>query len=155
MRTIKIDGTDYKFEYSIEACLYEDCCGCIMDLFVGQGMTEGAAKSGDIKTAWSELKKSITGNPKTALTLFYAGLLENHGDEILSIDDVKPLFKKHIEESGKSIIEVTNELMEIVDEDNFFGLLGLDKMFQTEGQTESNMKEKKNKKPGKSTSTEQ
>lgn len=154
MRTIKINGTNYKFEYSIEASLYEDCCGCIMDLFVGRGMAEGAAEAGDVNTAWNELKKSITGNPQTALTLFYAGLLENHGEEIISRDDVKPLFKQYIKESGKSIIEITNELMEIVDEDNFFGLLGLDKMLQPEAQKESNTKETKGKKPGKSTSTE-
>lgn len=147
MKTITINGTDYKFEYSIEASLYEDCCGCIMDLFVGEGMAKGAAETGDLDRAWNELKKSITGNPKTALTLFYAGLLENHG---LSKDEAKELYKAYVKESGKSIIEITNELMAIVDEDNFFGLLGLDKAFQTE----SNTKKEKKDKPGKNTSTE-
>lgn len=152
MRNIAINGRTYTFEYSIEASLYEDCCGCIMDLFVGEGLAKGEAEAGNIKGAWAELKKSITDISKRALTLFYAGLMENHGDEIKDEEDAKALLKLYLAESGKNMLDVANELMEIVDEDNFFGLLGLDKVFQTESNT---TKKSTKEKPGKNTSTEQ
>ena len=149
MRTITIEGIDYKIEYSIEASLYEDCAGCLMDAFINEGLVTGSAKNGNYKDAAEGFKSTLAGIPQRTLTLFYAGLMENHD---LSKNAAKEILKKYIKESGKSYLEIQNELVEIVEEDNFFELIGLDKVFKT---MESNTNENENEKVGKNTSTEQ
>ena len=149
MKNITIEGKDYKFEYSIEASLYEDCAGCLMDVFIRDGITEGSLQSGNMNNAVESIKKNLSSIPSRTLTLFHAGLMENHG---LSKADAKELLKKYLKESGKSYIEVQNELIAIVEEDNFFELIGLDKVFKTQ---ESNTKENENEELGESTSMEQ
>ena len=57
-----------------------------------------------------------------------------------------------IKESGKSFSDVLGELMEIMTEDNFFDLIGLNQMFQT---TKRGRKKKENTEVGESTSNEE
>ena len=149
MKTITINGNDYKIEYSIEASLYEDCAGCLMDFFINSGMAEGAAGAGDATTAVNGLKATLISIPQRTLTLFYAGLMENHE---MSKAEAKELLKQYISESGKSYLDIQNELVAIVEEDNFFDLIGLNKLFPNQ---ESNTKPKKKKEVGENTSTEQ
>lgn len=151
MKSIKINGNIYKIEYSIEASLYEECSECVMDFFVKMGMADGAAEIGDNEGAVNNIVKTITGIPVKTLTLFYAGLLEHHSDTIRSKDEAKTLLKDYLKESGKSFVDVFKELTDIVNEDNFFEMIGLNQMFQTESNTEP----KKKKKGGENTSTEQ
>ena len=120
-----------------------------MDVFIRDGITEGSLQSGNVNNAVESIKKNLSNIPLRTLTLFYAGLMENHG---LSKADAKELLKKYLKESGKSYIDVQNELIAIVEEDNFFELIGLDKVFKTQ---ESNTKENKNEELGESTSTKQ
>lgn len=148
MKNITINGKEYKFEYSIEASLYEDCAGCLMDFFIGAGMAEGAATSGNAKDAAETLKGTLISIPQRTLTLFHAGLLENYG---FSKEESKDLLKSYIKESKKSYTEIMNELIGIVGDDNFFELIGLDKILTKE----SNTKPKKKKEAGENTSTEQ
>lgn len=147
MKNITINGKEYKIEYSIEASLYEDCTGCIMDYFINAGMVEGAAESGDADRATNYLKKVVTSVPNRTFTLFYAGLLEKQPD--ITKEEAKALLKKYVDESGKSFTDIMGDLLVIVEEDNFFEMIGLDKMFPS-----SNTKKKK-KEHGESTSTEQ
>lgn len=149
MRTITIDGKDYKIEYSIEASLYEDCAGCLMELFINDGITEGSVQTGNINNAVASIRKSLAGIPMRTLTLFYAGLMEN---QTITKAEAKELLKKYLKESGKSYVDVQNELVAIVEEDCFFELIGLDKVFKTE---ESNTNESEKEEPGESTSSEQ
>ena len=67
------------------------------------------------------------------VSLFHAGLLENHD---LSEKESKELLKAYLKESKKSYSEVLGELMTIVNEDNFFELIGVDKMFAPNEQKE-------------------
>ena len=71
-KSLMIGGKDYKLEYSIEASLYADCTASLTGL-----MTEIqiAGENKDIKKVISE----ISNIPQTALTMFYAGLMEHHG----------------------------------------------------------------------------
>lgn len=139
MKTIKIGGNDYKFEYTIEASLYPECSKIIMDIFVGYGKTQGYAETNNVDEMFNELVKSVSEIPQKALSLFHAGLLEHHD---LSEEESKALLKDYIKESGKSFSDILNELMGIVGEDNFFELIGVDKMFEPE----KNGKEKKTRK---------
>lgn len=127
MKTITINKQDYKFEFTIEASLYPECTETIMSSFVSAGMAQNLAEKEDGRSAVDELLKTMANIPQKTLTLFYSGLLENHN---LSKEEAKELLKEYLKESGKSFTDVLQEMMSILDEDNFFDLIGLNKMFQ-------------------------
>lgn len=126
MKTIKINGNEYKIEYSIEASLYTTCMESLMDTLIGIGTFQGKAELNDAEGMKDELKKTVSNIPQKVLTLFHAGLLENHN---LSEEESKELLKTYLKESKKSYSEILGDLMGIVNEDNFFELIGVDKMF--------------------------
>ena len=68
-KVLTIGGKDYHLEYSIEASLYADC------------ITSLTSMMADVENAENEknVKKMLAGMsniPQTALTVFYAGLME-------------------------------------------------------------------------------
>ena len=130
MKNIKIGENIYSFEYTIEASLYPPCSETIMDTFIGIATGEDAAENQDTMGLIDTIKKTVSNIPLKTMTLFHAGLLEHHD---LSEKESKDLLKEYLKESGKSFNEVWTELLEIVAEDNFFDLIGLNQMFpQTE-----------------------
>lgn len=147
MKTIKISGKDYKFEYTIEASLYPPCTETIMDTFINIGVGQGAAENNDAMTVVDTIKKTVSNVPVKAMTLFHAGLLEHYE---FSEEESKALLRAYLKESGKSFRDILGELMDIVAEDNFFDLIGLNQMFPTEEQTEKKSKKstKKNEEVG-------
>ena len=135
MKRITIGGKEYTFKFSVAASLYDDCIKSILDGFVTGGKLEASAKNEDIDTTINEVLSTFANIPQKAITMFYAGLLENHEDEIKSIKDARELIREYIEdnkdENGKwtkSFYDILSEMMEIMYEDNFFELIGLDKM---------------------------
>lgn len=135
MKRITIGGKEYTFTFSVRASLYDDCIKSILDGFVTGGKLEASAKNEDIDTTINEVLSTFANIPQKAITMFYAGLLENHEDEIKSIKDARELIREYIEENKdengkwtKSFYDILSEMMEIMYEDNFFELIGLDKM---------------------------
>lgn len=150
MKNVKINGEVYTFEYSIEASLYPDCTKEIMDTFINIGVGQGAAENNDAMSVLDTIKNTVSNIPVKAMVLFHAGLLEHHG---LSEGESKDLLKAYVKESGKSFRDIYGELMEMVAEDNFFELIGLNQIFPNE-QTEKKSK-KANIKGGENTSKEE
>jgi hypothetical protein len=152
MKRITIGNKEYTIEYSIEASLYDDCTKSIMDIFVKAGMSDHYAKTGDAHSALDEIVNTMTTLPQRVVTLFYAGLLEHHGNcgdhSVKSKSDAKEILKIYMRETGKSFSTVNTELMECIGDDNFFELTGLNDMLQTtqEIQTEEEEKPKKTRK---------
>ena len=132
MKRITINGKEYTVEYTIEASLYDDCTLSMMDMFVKGGMVQGAAQDRDIEGAMKNLMETIANLPQKVLTLFYAGLLEHHGPEgdrsVQSRNDAKKILAKYLNENKKSFRDVLEELTEVMAEDNFFDLIGLNQM---------------------------
>ena len=135
MKRITIGEKEYTFTFSVRASLYDDCIKSILDGFVTGGKLEASAKNEDIDTTINEVLSTFANIPQKAITMFYAGLLENHEDEIKSIKDARELIREYIEENKdengkwtKSFYDILSEMMGIMFEDNFFELIGLDKM---------------------------
>ena len=132
MKKITINKKEYTFEFTIEASLYDDCTKSVMDMIVKGGMLQGAAESNDAESALENLIDTIANLPQKALTLFYAGLLEHHGPEgdgsIQGMSDAKKLLVTYLKESGKSFRDILGDMMNLMAEDSFFELIGLDKM---------------------------
>lgn len=71
-KLLKIGNKEYKLEYSIEASLYDDCVKSVMNTLL--------ATSGGVDKTPEEMISGMANIPNTALTVFYAGLLQYHGD---------------------------------------------------------------------------
>lgn len=130
-KLLKIGGHDYKMEYSIEASLYADCTSSLTGL-----MTEIqiAGENKDIRKVISE----ISNIPQTALTIFYAGLMEHHGlhpdgdGTVPDIQTAKRLIaqylKEHSEDDTGNFYSIMQMCIEQMGEDGFFKLTGLEGM---------------------------
>ncbi|MCB7336327.1 hypothetical protein LI010_19930 [Enterocloster aldenensis] len=127
-KVMKIGGKDYKIEFAVEAALYDGCISATMELIGGIA----------IAASEKEIKGIIAGManiPQTALTLFYAGLMEHHGDSgdrtVLQIADAKQLIIQYFKEHpGDSFYDVMNLMMDQMGEDGFFERVGLEKMME-------------------------
>lgn len=122
MRTIKIGKDEYIFKYDIEASLYSECTEKITSIMVGLSDVKG-------DEAKRNFIRAISDIPQTALHMFHAGLLENHN---VTLSDSKRLIaqyiKEHREDETGSFYGVMEMLIEDMEKDGFFSLIGLDKM---------------------------
>lgn len=157
-KIINIGNKDYTFEFTIEASLYNECTEKVSNLMF---MLSEAGNEEDIKS----LVKGLSDVPITALTMFYAGLLEHHGvvgdidNSITSMNDAKVLAKKYMlehKEDGKgNFYDLMNEMTEIMENDGFFSQIGLEQMMnmsQTETKKPQDHKKKTTKNTTKTTS---
>ena len=134
MVVLNIDGKDYTLEYTIEASLHKNCVEKVYNFVMN-------ATGGSGKDAITDAISAMSDIPRTALTAFYAGLLENHSDEIKNESDAKRLIKKYFAENKDS------------EDANFYGLLGMmidcmsdDGFFKQIGLTQAMMAEESPKK---------
>lgn len=160
MRRLTINGKEYTFKFSIEASLYNECTEATMNMILAYGEAQGEAESAKIgdeeaqnrfMSAMRKLLSTSANVPRTALTLFYAGLLEYHsstGDNsIRSIDDAKKVLVDYLNESGRNFHDVMNMMMECMGEDHFFELTGLARVLNMEN-GENEKKNRKKRKTG-------
>ena len=132
MKIININGIDYKFEFTIEASLYNECTEKVVGLMTS--IAEGTENGKGLK----DIITTISDIPKTALTIFYAGLLEHHGPECFSanpvntIRDAKQLLKiyfaEHVKDGTGNFYDVLQIMIEAMAEDGFFKQIGLEQM---------------------------
>ena len=141
MKIINIGGKDYTFEFTIEASLYKDCAENISNLMIS---AMDASNREDIKAVIS----SITDIPYTALTMFYAGLMEHHGKDgdgtILNIGDAKKLiktyFNEHKDDDTGNFYGIMELMMQCMADDDFFKQIGLEQMMKQSEQSEKKPK---------------
>lgn len=125
-----ISGKEYRLEYTVEAALCDECVERTMNLFMAIGEAQNEQ---DVKKVVS----TMTDIPRTALYLFYGGLLENHSDEIKGVDDAKHLvsiyFKENKDDEEANFYGLLTKCLEQMREDGFFKQIGLEQaMNQTE-----------------------
>lgn len=145
MKLITIGGKEYKFEFSIEASLYNDVTEKVTSLMFA---LDEAGDSDDIH----KMLASLADVPRTALTMFYAGLLEHHSHEIRSIDDAKKLVKEYFaEDKEQNFYTLMQDMIECMHDDVFFKQIGLEQMMavptEKEVKTPQNHKKKTTAKP--------
>ena len=128
-KILTINGKDYHLEYTIEASLYADCVSKLTELFVKLGAGQDA----------DGMKKVISGLsniPQTALTVFYAGLLEAHGTHsngdgtVPDIEEAKALLasymREHKDDDNGNFYGILEMCVTQMGEDGFFKLIGLE-----------------------------
>ena len=148
MKRIKIGNKEYKFEFTIEASLYGECTEALTAFLTNVGTSNGNLK---------EVLKSISDIPQTALTLFYAGLLEHHGEDgdgtVTTKKDAKRLIKQYFEDKKDTneadFYSIMALMIEVMEEDGFFKRTGLERVL--EAGTKAVKKPQDHKKPTKVT----
>lgn len=133
-KILNINGQDYKLQYSVEASLYADCISNLTELLSDIGTAEN---NKDIKG----VLRGLSNVPSTALTLFYAGLMEAHGThqdgdgKVPDIQTAKRLIAQYIKENADGENADFYSIMEMcinqMAEDGFFKLVGLERMMST------------------------
>lgn len=127
MKVIKIGNKEYKFEFTIEASLYGECTEALTAFLTNVGSAGANLK---------EVLKSISDIPQTALTLFYAGLLEHHGEDgdgtVTTKKDAKRLIKQYFEDKKDTdeadFYAIMALMIEVMEEDGFFKRTGLERI---------------------------
>ena len=129
MKVLNIGGKDYTFEFTMEASLYNECTEKVTNLLMS---ISEAGKKEDVKA----MIMSMSDIPQTTLTMFYAGLLEHHGEEgdgsIRDKKTAKVLMKKYFEEHKDdetgNFYGVMGLMIEVMTDDDFFKQIGLEQM---------------------------
>lgn len=148
MKVIKIGNKEYKFEFTIEASLYGECTEALTAFLANFGV------AGNVK----DILKNISNLPQTALTLFYAGLLEHHGEDgdgtVTTKKDAKRLIKQYLEDKKDTdeadFYAILNLMIEVMEEDGFFKRTGLNRVLEA-GMQNAPKKPQDHKKPTKVT----
>lgn len=132
---IKVKGKEYKLEYTFEAALDKKCVDLCWNYFSGAYMMKGQSLDGIEDKNVSKvvtIDKMIdvmSDAPQMTLYLFYAGLLENHSNEIKSEDEARKLFKEFRKENKDderaTFAGMLNAIRDQMEEDGFFRDIGL------------------------------
>ena len=149
MKRITIDNVEYTIEFSIEATLYNEVTESVMDMFLSGNIIQAVAEEGTgaidkTEKALKQTFKEMADIPNKALTMFYAGLLEHHNDEIRSKNDAKKLLVTYLkehkdDEEPLTLYDVMTDMLSEMGNDSFFDMIGLAKVM--------NNAEKEAKKP--------
>lgn len=147
-KLLTIGGKEYKLEYTIEASLYKDCISDMVSLLAE--IQDAASKEDFRKTI-----REMANVPQVAWTIFYAGLMEAHGNHpngdktVPDKETAKQLLVQYIQEhKGQeegNFYGVMNMCVEQMGEDGFFELTGMDSMITkgTELMTKMNRQQRR------------
>lgn len=141
MKKMKIGEKEYTFEFTIEASLFNECTEKLTTFITN---IDEAKNEQDLK----QLISSMSDIPQTALTMFYAGLLEHHGEDgdgtVLTKKDAKRLIKQYFIENkdteNADFYSILTEMMECMNDDGFFEKIGLVKMSKEAQKAQENQK---------------
>lgn len=138
MKILEINNKEYKFEFTMEASLHKECVERTTMLLMNtvditpEGLEDMVSQMADI--------------PQIALSMFHAGLLENHSDEIKSVADAKNLvkvfFKENKDNDNGNWHGLLNLMVECMVDDGFFKQIGLEAMVQNMAQQVERMMKK-------------
>ena len=155
-----VEGKEYTLEYTFEAAENQKCVDAMTDIFGGAMMT----KIDETKSEALQIRDflmTISDLPRMAMDMFYAGLLENHGEDgdgtITSRLDAKRLYKNFCKENPEDamatsyygLVTVISNQME---EDGFFKRTSLADILESMGNAVQEVKkpaDRKRKQPTK------
>lgn len=112
-----IGEKDYKLEYSFEAVANEDCVRKTIELLT------------NLEDEEKDLAQRISIVPNTVISLFYAGLLENHAEEVEDEQVARQLLKQYLKENkdneDATFYGIMLQIIEQMGEDGFLAQIGL------------------------------
>lgn len=141
MKTITVNGKDYKLEYSFMAAEHKDTVQKMFNVVSGAYIVKraNAIKEEDAAEAMIEgTSEMVADIPHIVKTAFYSGLLEN---ENVSEDKAYEIMKAYMKENKISYRKLFDDIKECMEDDGFFDLSGLTEMLNEMNKSvEENMK---------------
>lgn len=133
---IEVSGESYEIEFTFEAAHYKKCVQKAWNYFSGASMIKEASiseiyggESADKMMTLNTIMNAMCDVPEMVITFLYAGLLENHGDEVKTERDARALYKQFTKEHPKDErameFGMLNALREQMENDGFFERIGL------------------------------
>lgn len=134
-----VGGKEYTLEYTFEAAENQKCVDAMTDIFGGAMMT----KIDETKSEALQIRDflmTLSDMPRMAMDMFYAGLLEHHGEDgdgtIICRRDAKRLYKQFCKEypddamatSYYGLVTVISSQMET---DGFFKRTGMEDILES------------------------
>ena len=139
MKTLKIGDKEYILEFSFEAAKHKQLINKMFKMMSGSYLGRSGLTGAADETKADRAAALIDGvadmyseMPDTAITAFYAGLMENNAvlNEAEARKLLKQYFKENSDDESATFPGMFNLLKECMEEDGFFKLTGLDKMLE-------------------------
>lgn len=103
---MKVGKKIFTLEYTFEAAANKGCIDAAMDIFGGVITTRIDDRQSETLQI-RDFIMSLSDLPRMAMEMFYAGLLENHGEEgdgsITSLSDAKKVYKQFCKENPEDV----------------------------------------------------
>lgn len=141
MKTLKIGDKEYILEFSFEAAKHRQLINKMFKMMSGSYLGRSGLTGAADETKADRAAALIDGvadmyseMPDTAITAFYAGLMENNAvlNEAEARKLLKQYFKENSDDESATFPGMFNLLKECMEEDGFFKLTGLDKMIENQ-----------------------
>lgn len=152
---ITVNGKEYTVEYTFAAAEHHECIDAAMDIFGGM-MTAKIDSKHSEEMQVRDFLMSISDLPRMAMDMFYAGLLENHGEDgdgtIASRADARHLYKQFCkeypdDEKATSYYALCTAIAEQMEKDGFFKRTGMEDILGNMENLAKNEQKKQPKKP--------
>ena len=137
MKTLVINGNEYKLEYTFEAAEHKDTVQKMFKVLSGaylmkKGVVidesdEEKAKEAMVNAMIDGSAEMVSDVPHIVKSAFYAGLLENNPK---SEEEAYSLMKEYMKENKISYRKLFEDIKECMEDDGFFDLSGLTEMLQ-------------------------
>lgn len=126
MKTITVDGKEYKLEFDFAAAEVGELVQKMFEMKSGLYIARSAQAGNNVGVAILDgTGEMLATIPKICILAIYAGCLENNP---VSMDEAKTLLKKYMKQEKKSFKDVYNEIIHpCMEDDGFFMTSGIDK----------------------------
>lgn len=137
MKTITVDGKEYKLEFDFAAAEVGELVQKMFEVKSGLYVARSAQAGNNVGVAILDgTGEMLATIPRICVLAIYAGCLEHN---TVSMDEAKALLKKYMKQEKKSFRDVYNEIIyPCMEDDGFFVTSGIDKMVDSMNQAVEN-----------------
>ena len=127
MRNLTIDGKEYVLEFTYEASMYKELVNRMFNLLTMSyiAKNEDSKNPNNVVTLIDGIADMTSDIPHVCKIAFHGGLLENHD---VKADEAVKLMKQYMKENSIGFYELFEFIKEVMEEDGFFKLSGLEGM---------------------------
>lgn len=137
MKTITVDGKEYKLEFGFDAVEVGELVQKMFEMKSGLYIARSAQAGNNVGVAILDgTGEMLATVPRICILAIYAGCLEHNP---VSMNEAKTLLKKYMKQEKKSFKDVYNEIIHpCMEDDGFFMTSGIDKAVDSMNQVVEN-----------------
>lgn len=128
MRQIKVNGKDYKIEFSFGAVEDGKLVSDMYNMLSGAYIARNAEEKSGMQAMIDGSSEMMGDAPRIAIRAFKTGLTEHQPD--LTDEDKTGIMKEYIKESKINLLDLFSDMRDCMEEDGFFDLSGISQRIQ-------------------------